>query len=64
MKFIIYYRRPFYNQHRSYPRNYNRFVGCTVAEDESGLHAALEEIAAKGYPVISVYKETGAKVKI
>lgn len=64
MTYTIYYRRNFYNQHRTYPRNFDRYMACRQVTGEGELAAAIAEITAAGFPITNIYNAAGRKVRV
>lgn len=64
MLYTIYYKRPTYNQHRTYHNNQDRYVGSRMARDMESVYKIIEEIKAKGYTVTDVYNGIGKKVEV
>lgn len=62
--FTIYFKRNSYNQHRSYPANWNRYMGSKIVYTLEEIPTALEELKAKGYKIDSIYSRAGKKISL
>lgn len=60
--YTIYFKRNTYNQHRSYPQNWNRYIGSKIVDNLEDIPATLEELKAKGYKIKSIYSRAGKRI--
>ena len=61
-QYYIYYKANTYNPHRSYPRNYDRYIRCRVSDTIEGVKQIIKEINAQGLNVKEIYNAVGKKV--
>lgn len=60
----ISYNRPTYDPRKSYPRNYNRYIGIKSVTGIENAKEAIEEITSKGYTINKIWNGIGQKVTL